>query len=450
MKQNLFVILCLYLVNILAYAAEVSYEYSLDGRLTKATSSNGVAHIYQYDAMGNITGNAVLNVNTTSPVLPGPDLLQPANQQTVSFVDPVLFSWDLKKPNGATYSIYLGETSSSLRLYKSNISTKSISIDLSGYKSTVYWRVNAVSLNHRVSSTTSSVSPLDQDKDGILDHFEINLCTDIKNSDTDGDGLLDGQEDKNFDGRVDQGESNPCQADTDGDGIPDGFEARNGLNPLSAADASEDADKDGFTNLEEYFAHTDYKDATAIPLGTLSTFDDQTTKPFHWFKRDHAGWSLSSDRKANNSGYSLKSNMISHNQSSSIETHIYSPGGLVRFEASVSSEGCCDKLRFYVDGVEKGAWSGESQFVTASAGLTPGKHTLRWTYRKDHSGNTGSDAAWIDNVFLPAVPDSDGDGISDAWEYKSFNTLDHDMTLDSNNDGITDYQDWLAFAAQNK
>jgi hypothetical protein len=40
--------------------------------------------------------------------------------------------------------------------------------------------------------------------------------------------------------------------DTDGDGIPDAWEKARKLNPRDAADASLDADHDGYTNIEEY------------------------------------------------------------------------------------------------------------------------------------------------------------------------------------------------------
>lgn len=40
--------------------------------------------------------------------------------------------------------------------------------------------------------------------------------------------------------------------DSDNDGMPDEWETKNGLNPKSAADASLDRNKDGYTNIEEY------------------------------------------------------------------------------------------------------------------------------------------------------------------------------------------------------
>lgn len=45
--------------------------------------------------------------------------------------------------------------------------------------------------------------------------------------------------------------------DADADGIPDTFELANKLDPLNSLDASEDANGDGFTNLEAFIAGTD-------------------------------------------------------------------------------------------------------------------------------------------------------------------------------------------------
>jgi hypothetical protein len=65
---------------------------------------------------------------------------------------------------------------------------------------------------------------LDPDHDGLTNLEEFQLGTDPHNPDTDGDGLLDGQEVKLY-------HSNPTLADTDGDGIPDGVEVKTGSNP---------------------------------------------------------------------------------------------------------------------------------------------------------------------------------------------------------------------------
>src|SRR5262249_48229056 len=87
------------------------------------------------------------------------------------------------------------------------------------------------------------------DHDGLTNLEEFQAGTDPRNPDTDGDGVLDGDEvhkyhtdplnpDSDGDGLTDGDEirlgTNPLNRDTDGDGIPDGVEIKLGLNPLVA------------------------------------------------------------------------------------------------------------------------------------------------------------------------------------------------------------------------
>ncbi len=63
----------------------------------------------------------------------------------------------------------------------------------------------------------------DTDGDGLPDGLEVLTGTNPLSRDTDGDGIVDGIEDKNHNGKVDPGETDPRNKDSDGDGLCDGY-----------------------------------------------------------------------------------------------------------------------------------------------------------------------------------------------------------------------------------
>lgn len=106
---------------------------------------------------------------------------------------------------------------------------------------------------------TAEPDPADPDNDGLSNYIERVGGTDPTKADTDGDGIKDGDEDKNHNGVVDAGETDPKKADTDGDGFNDGFEIKWGGNPLDPSDAADmaDDDNDGLPNKYETTIGTD-------------------------------------------------------------------------------------------------------------------------------------------------------------------------------------------------
>jgi len=85
----------------------------------------------------------------------------------------------------------------------------------------------------------------DTDNDGLTDGDEVfEYGTNPTKSDTDGDGLTDGQE-------VNVTNTDPTNADTDGDGLTDGQE----VNTIGTDPLDEDTDGDGLTDGEEVFEH---------------------------------------------------------------------------------------------------------------------------------------------------------------------------------------------------
>lgn len=118
--------------------------------------------------------------------------------------------------------------------------------------------------NGMLDSSETSATRFDTDGDGLSDGLEVGVVsgnsdsdparfipdsdpsttTNPLNPDSDGDALVDGQEDLNLNGRLDSTETDPNRADTDGDGLSDGLERTlYQTNPLDR-----DSDHDGLTD----------------------------------------------------------------------------------------------------------------------------------------------------------------------------------------------------------
>ncbi|WP_326522500.1 OmpA family protein [Archangium lipolyticum] len=131
--------------------------------------------------------------------------------------------------------------------------------------------------NGKVDAGETDPRNRDTDGDGIQDGTESGLTspqgngtdtgifipdadpsttTNPLDSDTDHGGVKDGDEDKNHNGRIDQGETNPNDArddkDTDGDGVPDVIEVDRGLDPNDS-----DTDNDGVPDGKDGLTDTD-------------------------------------------------------------------------------------------------------------------------------------------------------------------------------------------------
>jgi len=106
---------------------------------------------------------------------------------------------------------------------------------------------------------------------------------------------------------------------------------------------------------------------------------------------------------ANSGIYSGRSGWIDHSQVNWMEAVKTGSAGNIQFYYRVESESCCDFLRFYVDGVQQGAWSGSvTSWTLASFAVPSGAHTYRWEYSKDGSVVSGGDAGWVDDIAFPA------------------------------------------------
>ncbi len=99
---------------------------------------------------------------------------------------------------------------------------------------------------------TKDDSLLDPDKDEADNLTEYIFGTDPHNSDTDGDGYMDGEELK-----YKYSPNKVGRTDNDQDGIYDWWELKFGFSDKVKSDAELDNDKDGLTNFEEFVCQTD-------------------------------------------------------------------------------------------------------------------------------------------------------------------------------------------------
>jgi len=109
-----------------------------------------------------------------------------------------------------------------------------------------------------------------------------------------------------------------------------------------------------------------------------------------WFAQEH----VTHDGIA-----AAQSGAIGDNQTSQLSTTLTGPGYL-SFWWKVSSEAGWDYLRFYLDEVEQGASTGDTDWTQISLYLPAGSHTLTWVYEKDASDAGGEDAGWVDQLVF--------------------------------------------------
>lgn len=102
--------------------------------------------------------------------------------------------------------------------------------------------------------------------------------------------------------------------------------------------------------------------------------------------------------------YAAKSGTITDEQVSDLSiTFDVLADDSISFYGKVSSEESYDFMKFFIDGTEKGSWSGEMNWTWFAYPVSAGSHTFKWTYEKDQSVSDGSDCAWTDYILFPPV-----------------------------------------------
>jgi M6 family metalloprotease-like protein len=140
------------------------------------------------------------------------------------------------------------------------------------------------------------------------------------------------------------------------------------------------------------------------PTISLGVALDNTT--LAWTSSGNASW-FGQKLVTHDGVDAAQSGSITDGQASHLETKVTGPGTLT-FYWKVSSESCCDYLILSMDGTEQFHISGEVAWQQKTVTIPSGQHTLRWSYSKDSSVSSGSDAGWLDTVvYTSSTPKPD-------------------------------------------
>ena len=278
--------------------------------------------------------------------------------------------------------------------------------------------------------------PLDEDRDGLYDNWEVRTGLDPANA---GDAGSDQDEDLLTATDEYFLNTNPIVLDTDGDGIPDGGEYAFGTDPLNPADASEDLDGDSYSNFEEYLANTDLSDPDDKPIvdEEPTEFPENVSglvgqyfsgRNFEQFVLSRQEVNVSSDW----GGGSPAEGIPDNNFSVRWFTTLIPPheSGQREYEFRAVRD---DGVRVYIDSeLILDAWAGvNTREYTGQVTLVAGvEHQMTVEYSEGY----GSASLLLDLVdlttgdrvspssayyIIPVSEDSDGDAMPDVWEMQN-------------------------------
>jgi len=137
----------------------------------------------------------------------------------------------------------------------------------------------------------------------------------------------------------------------------------------------------------------------ALAISNAISFESDVPSIFTY--SGNANW-FRTNTDAYDGDYSMRSGAIGHDEETSIQAELnITTAGNISFYKKVSSESGYDYLRFYIDGVEKGEWSGSVDWSQQTYPVTIGNHIFKWEYSKDGSATGGEDCAWVDYIEFP-------------------------------------------------
>jgi hypothetical protein len=148
----------------------------------------------------------------------------------------------------------------------------------------------------------------------------------------------------------------------------------------------------------------EYTDVVVLADDRTETFESgmiSSTGALAWSMPDTIGWKITDDLSYTGV-YSICPGFTYDASSNIIELQAeVNQDDSISFVCKVSSEEDYDFLRFYIDGIQMGEWTGETDWSIVTYPVTAGTRNFKWAYEKDDSYYSGADKAWIDDIFFP-------------------------------------------------
>lgn len=141
----------------------------------------------------------------------------------------------------------------------------------------------------------------------------------------------------------------------------------------------------------------------SLPEPMAEDFETADFLSYPWTMGGNAAWIIDGASPYEGS-YSARSGNVSDNQQSDLEVTLdIAASSDISFWYKVSSENNYDYLRFYIDGAQLASWSGTVAWTQFTYPVASGTRTFKWSYTKDYSVSTGSDAGWVDYIEFPTM-----------------------------------------------
>jgi hypothetical protein len=133
----------------------------------------------------------------------------------------------------------------------------------------------------------------------------------------------------------------------------------------------------------------------------VENFETGNFLKYNWHMKGAKPWKISATTK-----YEGLYGAVSGGINNAQQSEMYIDGQVlandtISFFRKTSTENGYDFLKFYMDGIELGSWSGEKDWAKVSYPISAGNHRFSWVYEKDEATMGGQDAVWVDYIQFP-------------------------------------------------